>query len=119
MGHQVNLFRAKEQADLLRENVRSVRYGPERICRRCLDLKTGERLLEVASHSIKVLNWAKPVESEKTWHKNDVHKLFSVGRASSSGRAVRASCPRHLQDEIRMEVKGRFSLGLRAIAAIW
>jgi hypothetical protein len=73
MGHQVNLFTAKEQADLLRENISSVRYGPERICRRCLYMKTGERLLEVASHSTKVFKRAQLVESEKTWHKNDVH----------------------------------------------
>jgi hypothetical protein len=43
MGHEVNLFRTKEQADLLRQNIRSIRYGPERICRRCLDLKTGHK----------------------------------------------------------------------------
>jgi len=69
----MNIFRAKEQADLLAENISSIRHGPERIGRRCLDMKTGKRLLEVASHSIKVLKWPQPVESEKTWHKNDVH----------------------------------------------
>src|ERR1700689_777892 len=84
MGHKVNLFRAKEQADLLGENIGSVRYGPKRIGRRCLDMKTGERLLKMVSHSIKVLERPQPVESEKTWHKNDVHRAHRILRRPSS-----------------------------------
>jgi hypothetical protein len=75
MGHEVNLFGGtKEPADRIGEDLSSVRHRSEWIGRRRPDMKIGERLLKVASHSIKVLKRPQPLESKNTWHKNDVHR---------------------------------------------